>query len=434
MAANSDEYLDYYDPHQSGYDYSYADQSAQTQANPAGQSNPTTGGPGFDPSKAKTVTYNQNTAHYDANGNPSYDPNDIQGPTIDDPSKSGTPAPTPGPQPGTGGPGGLPPAGHTNDPSAIRKWVDYWAAMPDADPSLKNDPDYWVRRITETGGLGTDNTQYWQNAGVGSTAFFRNPGREGGGTIAPGPMIMPNGTVPPGMPYSPNTSRAGFNQTPPTYQAQTISQFQTPDYSKIQGMQDNVLQNVLTNPMYSQEYTSRLNEQQKELALARGQAASRGAQQNAISRGTAGSGAAMAAQRRIGQGTTQNLLQSQRDISNTVESGNRQGYLDALGASQNVLTGRGNQASQFYNSLLSGQQAQAAEYGRQYQSQGDAFDRLLGRDMGLEGLDQAAANSRLGYANFGQQGAQFDQDLAYRYNSMNNNNQLAFMRMLLGGS
>lgn len=68
-----------------------------------------------------------------------------------------------------------------NDQAAIRAQIAKWAAMPGADPSLVNDPDYWAKRITETGGLGSDNMQYWQDASVGDKAFFKNPGRESGG-------------------------------------------------------------------------------------------------------------------------------------------------------------------------------------------------------------------------------------------------------------
>lgn len=89
-----------------------------------------------------------------------------------------TPAP-----PSQSGPQGL--SGRTSDPNVIRQYVTQWAGMPGADPSLSNDPEYWVRRIIETGGLGPDNTSYWQNASVGDSAFFRNPGREGNGSGNP---------------------------------------------------------------------------------------------------------------------------------------------------------------------------------------------------------------------------------------------------------
>jgi hypothetical protein len=89
------------------------------------------------------------------------------------------------------------------DPNAIRAQVAKWATMPGADPSLSNDPDYWVRTIIAKGGLGTDNQQYWQDASVGPNAFFNNPNRESGGVGMAG-----------GAP-------ANFGATPPTYTAPT---------------------------------------------------------------------------------------------------------------------------------------------------------------------------------------------------------------------
>lgn len=88
----------------------------------------------------------------------------------------------PAPQAATGTSTTLPSGGaRTTDPAQIRAWVDWVAGAADADPSLKADPDYWVRRITETGGLGSDNLEYWNKAAAGPTAFFRNPNRESGG-------------------------------------------------------------------------------------------------------------------------------------------------------------------------------------------------------------------------------------------------------------
>jgi hypothetical protein len=70
-----------------------------------------------------------------------------------------------------------PPAG-TYDDSQLRNQIAQWAAMPGADPSLAKDPDYWVGAINSRGGLSSSNLQYWQDAGVGPSAFFNNPNRE----------------------------------------------------------------------------------------------------------------------------------------------------------------------------------------------------------------------------------------------------------------
>lgn len=67
------------------------------------------------------------------------------------------------------------------DDASILSQIAQWAGMAGADPSLRNDPNYWLGRIKQTGGLNSGNMQYWQNASVGPTAFFNNPGRESGG-------------------------------------------------------------------------------------------------------------------------------------------------------------------------------------------------------------------------------------------------------------
>jgi hypothetical protein len=61
------------------------------------------------------------------------------------------------------------------------------AKMPGANPSLARDPEYWLKRITETGGLGADNLAYWRGM-----AMRPEGAPEGGGSGAPG-------TLPPGL-------------------------------------------------------------------------------------------------------------------------------------------------------------------------------------------------------------------------------------------
>lgn len=53
-------------------------------------------------------------------------------------------------------------ASRSSDPSYIKGYLSQWAKMPGSDPSLTKDPDYWVRQISGTGGLGSDNVDYWQ--------------------------------------------------------------------------------------------------------------------------------------------------------------------------------------------------------------------------------------------------------------------------------
>jgi hypothetical protein len=51
--------------------------------------------------------------------------------------------------------GGPPTGGSLTDPAYVAKLVSYYATQPGANPSLKNDPNYWIGKIT-SGELGTD--------------------------------------------------------------------------------------------------------------------------------------------------------------------------------------------------------------------------------------------------------------------------------------
>lgn len=50
---------------------------------------------------------------------------------------------------------GQPPVGNFSDPAYASSLVQYLANLPGANPSLKNDPNYWIGKIT-SGELGTD--------------------------------------------------------------------------------------------------------------------------------------------------------------------------------------------------------------------------------------------------------------------------------------
>lgn len=222
-----------------------------------------------------------------------------------------------------------------------------------------------------------------------------------GAPVAP-PMVDATGNVPPGYGYNaakpwtgPDPSStsfgSGFSSTLPHYTAQQIGQYKAPDFSDIYAPQLGRLKDILTNPVMDQGYVNNLNEQQKELALNRGEATQRASSLDAAHRGVSQGGYAAATARRNSNATTQDLLQSQRDVSNTAATSNRQGFLDALGMSNQVLGGDANIAQGNYASQLSGQQAQANEYGREYQSNLDRVQTQLQRDLAFEQLRQAGA-------------------------------------------
>lgn len=86
------------------------------------------------------------------------------------------------------------PTGPTNpasrtDAGQIRAKVQQW--MQANNPQGHKDADYWIKRITETGGLGSDNEQYWLGR------FTEAPGthQEGGGAPVSSGQPLPRSTV-----------------------------------------------------------------------------------------------------------------------------------------------------------------------------------------------------------------------------------------------
>lgn len=66
--------------------------------------------------------------------------------------------------PATGGSASSPTS--RTDTNYILGKIGEWSKLPGANPSLANDPNYWLRRILETGGLGSDNEAFWQGLGM----------------------------------------------------------------------------------------------------------------------------------------------------------------------------------------------------------------------------------------------------------------------------
>lgn len=203
----------------------------------------------------------------------------------------------------------------------------------------------------------------------------------------------------------------------PTYQGANISQFQQSSNPEINALQDQQMKAILSNPTYSDDYKNKLMESQKELIANRGQADTLALKQNAARRGVTDSGATGAAQRRLDTGVTTNLLKSNRDIDLNTTGANRQSILDALSASQGVLGSRAGIESQGYASKLSGQEAQAQEGSKEYQSKLDA-EQLKNTKATTVGniLNQRSANSigQYGATLQGQQAQAAEKGKAYQ--------------------
>lgn len=94
-------------------------------------------------------------------------------PRTDPPVPNSSPdftTPTPGYAPANNGgvAGGRPPqmpqfGGNRYDQGYMQAQLQQFAQLPGVDPTVTSDPAYWLRRMSETGGLGPDNVAYWQD-------------------------------------------------------------------------------------------------------------------------------------------------------------------------------------------------------------------------------------------------------------------------------
>ena len=96
---------------------------------------------------------------------------------------------TPFPGAGAGGSAGtITPSGQMDD-ATILQWLKQFAGMPGVDPSVTNDPGYWVGVIKSKGGLTAENAGYFGDR-------IKNPNQnrgEGAGGPAFGSFLTPYG-------------------------------------------------------------------------------------------------------------------------------------------------------------------------------------------------------------------------------------------------
>jgi hypothetical protein len=78
------------------------------------------------------------------------------------------------------------------DDAQILAQVAQLAKLPGANPSMATDPQYWLRRIKETGGLGSDNLEYWKGLGMRPEGAPEGGGPGGGGMPTSGFGAAPN--------------------------------------------------------------------------------------------------------------------------------------------------------------------------------------------------------------------------------------------------
>ncbi len=126
---------------------------------------------------------------------------------------------------GTSGGGGAPTL-NTSDPASVAAYVAYYAKQPGANPSLANDPNYWIGKIS-SGELGQD-----PNYIIGKFMTPEGaPAGGGGGMQSPGalPVTQYGGIGSTPSPYVAPTWTGGDAPTGPT-----LTQFTAPTQAELE--------------------------------------------------------------------------------------------------------------------------------------------------------------------------------------------------------
>lgn len=253
----------------------------------------------------------------------------------------------------------------------LREQIAKWAAMPGADPSLASNPDYWVKAISDRGGLTDANRQYWQDASVGPTAFFNHPEREQGGDAALGTNQFsgfgggaPEGFGTPPAPYQSNANAPAAYVTPartgalanqyatPTWQGGDFTQ-QAPTFSAP----------TMADLQASPGYQSRLD-----AGLLAGN-------RSAAAHGTVLNGGTQKALNRYGQDYASNEYNNLFNQGLATFGTKQTGFLDAFDAYkqkynqfqtgvQNDVTGRGINENAYQTDVANGRTDNLNQFGR----------------------------------------------------------------------
>lgn len=387
----------YYDP--SAYTNTFSQQQAQ--ANNPFQDTPDMADNAYSPVSANNPYHDTayGSVAPDPNNNyypgwipsPGYGPNAPAG--WHDPNGNLKPVPNPTNAPIKPNPPGGTNQTQYNGSKDVKSLVDYYQKSNPINLegliTFLNSNGIQAKRATRAGGANSDDKIIVDGktydlirdvGGAGASWQFIDESMGGGDSqggqmqMAPpqSPMVMGDGTIPPGIPYSPTPA------------------------PQMNPNANGVLNDILTKPVYDQNYLNQLNETQKEMALKRNEQLGSGLLQNAASRGTTNGGQLVRRQSELSNDLTNQLLQSNRDVNIQTTGANRAGLLDALTS-----------ASSMYRDNLAGAQ--------------------FTDDQSLRATQQRRADQELARLL-----EQYNRDNTYRYDSMNNNNQNSLINTILG--
>jgi hypothetical protein len=251
------------------------------------------------------------------------------------------------------------------------------------------------------------------------------PGDHPIATAAGAPVVAPNSPAPavaptpaPGaVPGTPTIDPTALLTNPaPTYTPYQFTQYgqQVDPWATQNAQAGDLITQMLAAPhTITDQGAGILAERQKAQALAQQEALLAALQQQQVASGfgTPG-GYQQSQQRRIGEGTNTALLQGSQDLALARMQQDRQDEINALNAASGFMGQDAARQGTLYQSLLSGQNAQAGDNFRGYGSQADAFNNhqqvalsaqqlALQRALGQGGLDLDARR-------LGESGRQFD--------------------------
>lgn len=217
-------------------------------------------------------------------------------------------------------------------------------------------------------------------------------------TAAPAPKAPPStgspvtdtGKIPPAQPVAQATTQAATNPAP---------QYQAPNQSETAGLQSALLKAILGSPeTMNANVVAQMKEAQKQQALLMGQQNQSQLDNAGVARGTLGAGAHASMTGQNLQDTMGTVLDSNRAIDIQAASQNRQDQLNALTAGSSVMGATAQRAQSDYTTGLQGWLAQ---------------------------------NNNLGdWAKFYENQRQFNGQLGFNYNSLDQQGQLSFLQWM----
>lgn len=298
------------------------------------------------------------------------------------------------------------------------------------------------------------------------------PGGGAGGPATPAAPLFNVATPQIGVPSNPAA------QLPGSYAGTEFTQYQAPQHDTQNQQQLDLITKLLSSPQtQSPEVIAKMKQASMEESMTMANQLRQANQQAAAGRGFNPAGGSVAASNRL---TDENLVNAilgkNRDIEIGAASQNRQDELNALQASEGILSGQVGRGSEVYGNILKGQGLQAAD---DQQVSQDAINRAIAQFSG----DMQGANFKLGQdqanrddywrgistdlqrelgvggldldrSRLNQQGDQFNQsygldvlrflegqrqsdnNLGFNYNtlnSQNNNNMMNYIMSVIGG-